>query len=559
MKKRLITAGLLLTAGIAALAQTNHDNEVQQNLNVFNAIMRMLEGGFVDSIPVSRTMHEGVNAMLYSLDPYTEYFTAEEQRDWEEQTSGDYGGIGITIPEYDGQAYFGAPMEGYAAQRAGLRWGDKIIRVDTVDMRGKGSAFARKHIRGQAGTPVTITVVRPDRTDSIVTVTLVRERLHIPAVSYAALIDDGNGGKIGFVSLDTFSETAAQEMRKALESFKADPKLSGVVLDLRGNGGGLLNQAVEIVGMFVPRGTTVVEVRGRNPETVRQEKTTKSPVLPKVPLVVLIDNGSASASEVVAGSLQDLDRAVLVGTRSFGKGLVQSTLELPGGSMLKMTTAKYYLPSGRLIQALDYKNRNEDGSPRPIPDSLATVHYTAGGRPVLSGGALKPDVEVKAPNFPTIVYKLYNSPYIFNYITRYHNTHPSIAPAAEFSFTDEEYEGFKNYIRESGFTYKTQGQVSMEHTAEIARKEGILTPELSAEIDSLAAALTPPLDVALDSARHNMEMIILPAIAELYYFQPGTEEVMLRFNPELDEAKRILTDPKRYADLLKPTKKQSDR
>lgn len=542
-------------AGVAALAQTNHDNEVQQNLNVFNSIIRMLEGGFVDSIPVAHTMHEGVNAMLYSLDPYTEYFTAEEQREWEEHTSGDYGGIGITIPEYHGQAYFGAPMDGYAAQRSGLRWGDKIIKVDTVDMRGKGSDFARKHIRGQAGTPVTITVVRPDCADSVLTVTLTRERLHIPAVSYARLLDDGNGGKIGFVALETFSETAAAEMRRALESFKADPKLTGVVLDLRGNGGGLLNQAVEIVGMFVPRGTNVVDVRGRNPETVRTEKTTKSPILPNTPLVVLIDNGSASASEVVAGSLQDLDRAVLVGSRSFGKGLVQSTLELPGGNMLKMTTAKYYLPSGRLIQALDYKNRNEDGSPRPVPDSLATVHYTKSGRTVLSGGGLKPDVEVSTPQPPTVVYKLYNSPYIFNYITRYHNTHPSIAPAADFTFTEEEYGEFKNYIRESGFTYKTQSQQALERTAEIAKTEGILTPELSAQMDSLGVAMTPALDVALDQARTYIERLTLPQIAELYYFQPGYEEVMLRYNPELDEARRILAEPKRYSELLKPDRK----
>lgn len=542
-------------AGVAAMAQTNHDSEVQQNLSVFNAIMRMLEGGFVDSIPVGQTMHEGINAMLYSLDPYTEYFTAAEQREWEEQTSGDYGGIGITIPEYDGQAYFGAPMDGYAAQRAGLQWGDKIIRVDTVDMRGKGSAFVRKYIRGQAGTPVTITVVRPDQADSVVTVTLTRERLHIPAVSYVRLIDDGNGGKIGFVSLDTFSETAAAEMRKALETFRAEPRLSGVVLDLRGNGGGLLNQAVEIVGMFVPRGTKVLEVRGRDARSVRMEKTTKSPILPKVPLVVLIDNGSASAAEVVAGSLQDLDRAVLVGNRSFGKGLVQSTLELPGGSMLKMTTAKYYLPSGRLIQALDYKNRNEDGSPRPVPDSLATVHYTSAGRPVLSGGGLKPDVEVKTPQFPAVVYKLYRSPYIFNYITRYHNSHPSIAPASEFTFTDEEYEGFKNYIKESGFTYKTRSQEAMERTIEIAKTEGLLTPELTAQMDSIAASMTPPLDVALDQARPQMEMITLPSIAELYYFQPGYEEVWLRYNPDLEEAKRVLADPKKYGELLKPAKK----
>lgn len=542
-------------AGVAAMAQTNHDSEVQQNLSVFNAIVRMLEGGFVDSIPVDKTMHEGINAMLYSLDPYTEYFTAAEQRVWEEQTSGDYGGIGITIPEYNGQAYFGAPMDGYAAQRAGLRWGDKIIKVDTVDMRGKGSDFARKHIRGQAGTPVTITVVRPDRTDSIVTVTLTRERLHIPAVSYVKLIDDGKGGKIGFVSLDTFSETAAAEMRKALESFKAEPKLSGVVLDLRGNGGGLLNQAVEIVGMFVPRGTTVVEVRGRDPQTIRKEKTTKSPILPKTPLVVLIDNSSASASEVVAGSLQDLDRAVLVGNRSFGKGLVQSTLGLPNGSMLKMTTAKYYLPSGRLIQALDYKNRNEDGSPRPVPDSLATVHYTKSGRTVLSGGGLKPDVEVKAPQFPTVVYKLYRSPYIFNFITKYYNSHPSIAPASEFTFTDEEYEGFKNYIKESGFTYKTRSREAMERTIDIAKTEGVLTPELTVQMDSIAAFMTPSLDVALDQARTHIEMITLPSIAELYYFQPGYEEVWLRYNPDLDEAKRILADPKRYDELLKPAKK----
>lgn len=541
--------------GVMAVAQTNHDSEVQQNLSVFNAIMRMLEGGFVDSIPVGQTMHAGINAMLYSLDPYTEYFTAEEQRDWEEQTSGDYGGIGITIPEYDGQAYFGAPMDGYAAQRAGLQWGDKIIKVDSVDTRGKGSDFVRKHIRGQAGTPVTITVVRPYRTDSVVTVTMTRERLHIPAVSYAKLIDDGKGGKIGFVSLETFSETAAVEMRKALETFKTEPKLSGVVLDLRGNGGGLLNQAVEIVGMFVPRGTTVVEVRGRDPQTVRQEKTTKSPILPKVPLVVLIDNGSASASEVVAGSLQDLDRAVLVGSRSFGKGLVQSTLELSGGSMLKMTTAKYYLPSGRLIQALDYKNRNEDGSPRPVPDSLATVHHTKAGRTVLSGGGLKPDVEVKTPQYPPVVYKLFRSSYIFNYITGYHNTHPAIAPAARFTFTDEEYEDFKNYIKESGFTYKTRSQEGLERTAEIAKTEGILTPELSAGIDSIAASMTPPLDVALDKARPQMEMLILPSIAELYYFQPGYEEVWLRYNTELEEAKRILADPERYAGLLKPANK----
>ena len=394
--------------------------EISRNLDIFNSLFKELNMFYVDTINAEKAIGDGVNAMLARLDPYTEYIPEKEKDDFFFSTTGEYAGIGSFIMERDNAVYISEPYEGMPAQLAGLRPGDKIVMIDNDTVLGWKSAKVSERLKGPANTQLKVTVERPGVKD-LLSFELTRKKIQMPAVPYYDVVCDS----VGYIYLSSFTDTSAGEVKRALQDLKKRG-ITSLVLDLRSNGGGILEQAVQIVNLFVPKGVEVLSTRGRNKKMDKIYKTTQEPVDVKMPLAVLIDGGTASSSEIVAGALQDLDRAVIIGSRSYGKGLVQSTRPLPYNGMLKVTIARYYIPSGRLIQAIDYSHRNPDGSVARIPDSLTHEFKTAHGRIVRDGGGIKPDVETSMERRGNISYYLMKDFYFFDYATRYAAEHDEI-------------------------------------------------------------------------------------------------------------------------------------
>ena len=523
----------------AAPARQDPESALQRAMRTSNTIYTSLAQHYVDSLDIDSVMRMGMGYMLASLDPYTEYYTQEEADRFRSSSNGEYGGIGT----YDGQAYFTDPMEGKPAFRAGLRSGDKIVKVDSTSTRGKNADFATRLIKGQAGSPVTITVVRPYVQDSVLTFTMEREKLVIPAVPYYAVLPGG----IGYIELNTFSpDDTGEQVRRALESFKRDKELKGIILDLADNGGGLLSQAIDIASMFLPKGTKILETRGRDAGETRVLKTTKEPIFPDMPLAVILDRGSASASEVLSGALQDHDRAVLVGERSFGKGLVQSTLPMPFDGMLKVTTAKYYIPSGRLIQAADYSHRDADGRPGYTPDSLAKTFRTDAGRPVKDGGGLQPEVSVSDTlAHSDLVYNLVSKPYMFDFANRY-----GARVKGPFAMTDAVWEEFVTSLPDTALNYESRMEKGLQELRNAAAREGLMNDETRARFDALGKALKRDSRTELTEARTELERFLVPMLAERYGFEQARYAAEVERDPSVRAAVRILLDPTEYRRLL---------
>lgn len=554
MKKtfHIATTALLAFAATGSASAdgplTSHDAAVNRNLTTFNAIVKELEMNYVDTIRPKEAFNAAINAFTSTIDPYTEYYDSESRADLMKMTTGeyDYAGIGSFIMERDGSSYISSPMEGAPAAKAGLRSGDHIIRVDSIDTSGMKSAEVTKYLRGKLGTPLTVTVNRPYVADSIITVSMVREKLTEPSVPYWDVI----GGSTGYIRVTQFIQQTGKDVREALEAFKANPEVDKIVLDLRGNGGGLLEQAVDIVGNFVPKGTEVLRTKGRDAASEKIYKTTRTPVFPDIPLAVLIDGGSASASEITAGSLQDLDRAVLIGSRSFGKGLVQSTLQLPYEGLLKVTVAKYYIPSGRLIQALDYSHRNPDGSVARTPDSLTNVYKTLHGREVRDGGGLKPDFDIDWGKYSHIMYNLVRDNWIFDFANKYANTHSEFPPAWEFEVTDEMYDDFKKSIDPAKLKYDKVLETIMKELRETAENEGYMNEETTAALDALAPLLAQNADRDLEAKKKDVKEYLGAEIASRYYFDKGRLIQELKHDEALQKAIEILSDKEKLSETL---------
>ena len=483
------------------------------------------------------------------MDPYTEYYDSEEQEALEKMTTGEYGGIGSVIMERDGSTYVSSPMENSPAAKGGMRPGDRIIRVDSTDTSRKGVQEVTKLLRGVPGTEVHVRVIRPWSTDSIIDFTLERAKLQEPSVPYYGVIDGGTG----YIHLSSFIDKSPVAVRSILEQFKKNPEVKNVVLDLRGNGGGLLEAAVDIVSNFVPKGTEVVRTRYKN-GTEKVYKTTRTPLFPDIPLAVLIDGGTASSSEIVAGAIQDLDRGVLIGTRSFGKGLVQTTRPLPYSGLLKVTVAKYYTPSGRLIQALDYAHRNEDGSVERVPDSLTHEYKTLHGRVMRDGGGLSPDSVIDWGKINRIVYNVVRDNWAFDYATKFAAEHPQIAPAEEFVITDEIYADFKKSIDPNRFKYDKVMEEGLKQLREIAGEEGYSNAETDSVFNRLGELLVHNLDKDLDTNRKSIEQYLGSEIVGRYYYDRGRVAWSLRDDKALDAAEAILNDPQKYNSILNKKK-----
>ncbi|WP_297072336.1 S41 family peptidase [uncultured Duncaniella sp.] len=545
MKKLTLVAALLVTISLLASAATrSKKSEISRNLDIFNALYKELQTFYVDSIDAEKSINTAISAMLNDIDPYTEYFSSKDQDKFRTMTTGEYGGIGSVIQQNERGVMVVEPYKGSPAQLAGLRPGDIFLQIDGDTVTGWPSDKVSEKLKGQSGSTLRLVMKRPWTEDSILNFELKRAKIQMPSVPYVGMLRPG----VGYVNLTTFSEKSYPEVRSGVEQLIKDGATS-LILDLRGNGGGLVESAVEILGMFLPKGTTVLTTRGKGVLNEKVYRTSVNPVDTKIPLVVLVDGASASASEIVTGALQDLDRAVVIGNRSFGKGLVQSTRELPYDGLLKVTVAKYYIPSGRLIQAIDYSHRNPDGSVARIPDSLTTVFKTAGGREVRDGGGITPDIKIEYPEVNRMTYNVVRDNWAFDFATKYASEHDTVPTPETFEVTDEIYEQFKDFIDPSKFNYDKVCENAVDQLREIAKVEGYMNDSTAAQFDILASLLKHDLKHDLDINRKNLSPYIAREILNRYYFNRGEVIYSLRDDAAIDSAVEVLTTP-RFNEIL---------
>ena len=542
----LIIGGLAATAGVGIFATSAKDNffEISKNLEIFATLYRELNVFYVDDVQPGEMMKTGIDAMLESLDPYTTYITESNIEDYRFMTTGQYGGIGSLIRSVDGNVYISEPYEGFPAFKSGLKAGDKLLMIDGVAIEGKDQEDISKLLKGQSGTELEVTF---ERFGEIQKVKLKREEIKIPDVPYYGMIDEN----VGYIRLTSFTQTASQEVKDAFIDLRDKQGMKELVFDLRGNGGGLLREAVNIVNIFVPRGQEVVSTKGKIEEWDRKHVTLNEPVDLDIPLVILVDQGSASASEIVSGTIQDLDRGVVIGNRTYGKGLVQQTRDLQYNSKLKLTVAKYYIPSGRCIQKLDYSHKNDNGKAEEVPDSLLKVFQTKNGRKVMDGRGIDPDIVIEKTEFPHVLASLLSENLFFKYASKYAAEHTEIDAADEFQLTEAEYEEFMAYLEDKNYSYTTDTEKELEELQRIAKQEkywGMAEEQFT----SLENALKSNKNQDLITFKEDIEEILVNEIVSRYYYQRGRIESSLAADIAVDEAKRVLKDRSEYQAILKP-------
>lgn len=532
-------------------AVKNDDNrfEVSKQLDIFNALMKEVEMFYVDTVDVKKTIRRGIDAMLRGFDPYTEYIPEDEMEKFKFITTGEYGGIGAYIRYREGGTVITEPFEGMPAAEAGLKAGDMIVGIDTVNAAGLSSDKVSELLKGLPNTKMTVKVQRPGE-KKVRSFDVVRKQVVVDQVAHYGVYDNNTG----YICLTSFTDKSAQEVKAAFEEMKKEHGIGSLILDLRDNGGGVMEGAVQIVNLFVPKGKEVLTMKGKVSQWDRTYRTYNEPIDTMVPIAVLINGSSASASEIVSGALQDMDRAVLVGQRSFGKGLVQSTRNLPYDGKLKITTNKYYIPSGRCIQQLDYSHRNPDGSVAAIPDSLTSVFYTENGRPVRDGGGIRPDFEIEEEKMPTMLYYLYaDQDYIlFDYITDWVSKHKTIPPAEDFIYSDEDYESFKKCMVEKNFEYDRQSGKALDALKEVAKFEGFMDEDSTLFV-ALEEKLKPNLERDLERYKKEIRKLISSEIVKRYYFQRGEIKHNLRDDEPFKKALEVLRDSDLYQKTLQPS------
>ena len=549
----LSTIAMMLALSMQAQTQKDHHFEVGKHLDIFNNVYKNLELLYVDTLNPKETIGTAINAMLRSLDPYTEYYAQEDTKDLKMMLTGKYAGIGALIRKHQklNRIVIDEPYAGMPAAEAGLKKGDVILSIDDSLMTQKDVSYVSNHLRGEPGTTFLLKVFRPS-VQKEMKFKITRKNIKLPEMPYYGILE----GNIGYINFNSFTQESGKEVRRAFVDLKKQGATS-LIFDLRGNGGGSEAEAVNIVNLWVPKGVTVVENRGKLKEASRSYKTTLEPVDTIMPLVVLVNGESASASEITSGALQDLDRAVIMGTRTFGKGLVQVPIDLPYNTNLKVTTSKYYIPSGRCIQAINYKHSG-GGYREHIPDSLTKVFYTAGGREVRDGGGIKPDIEVKADTIPNIAFYLSatgqdSTEVMFDYVVDYIAKHPQIAKPSEFHLTDADWEEFKARVIKSGFTYDPVSKKQLDQLVKTAQFEGYYDDAKEA-FDNLEKKLNH--DVAVDLEKHKQVLLqVLEAdIIAAYYYQAGSIESGLQYDRQVKEAQKLLKSRDEYKKILAPKK-----
>lgn len=548
MRKLLIYIFALLSLPVVAQSDKDHNFTVAKNLEVFNAIYKNLDLLYVDKLPADTVIGNAVDAMLESLDPYTEYYPQAKGKDLKMLMTGKYAGVGALIrysPKYK-NVFIDEPYENMPAANAGLRKGDLILAIDDLSMEGKTTQFVSDHLRGDAGTTFMIKIRRPS-TGKIMKLKITRGAIKMPAVPYYGLLDSG----IGYINLNQFTEDCSKDFRRAFVEMKKNG-MHKLIVDLRNNGGGLESEAVNIVNLFVPKDVTIVSNHGKVKRLDRDYKTTAEPIDTVIPIVVLVNNNTASSSEITAGALQDLDRAVIMGTRTYGKGLVQTTVDLPYNGKMKLTTHKYYIPSGRCIQAINYRH-DRGGSTEHVPDSLSKVFHTLHGREVRDGGGIKPDLEIApdtASNIQTYLMSVIDSTEtVLDYIVSYVAKHPTIANPSAFELTDEDYEAFKQHVLKSGFKYDGVSEKILKELVKTAKFEGYYN-DAKPEFDAIENKLKHNVAKDLDYNRDRIMQALASTIVSIYYYQRGTIEYTLKHDKQIKAAQKLLDNPAKYKEIL---------
>lgn len=537
---------------VSAQKDSNHNFEISKNLEIFNDIYKQLDMFYVDSLSADTVIEWGIDAMLRLVDPFTVYYPEEGMDELKEMTTGKYAGIGAVIRFYkkEDRVMVIEPQEDSPAIEAGVKGGDLILSIDGKDMKGKSTQEVSENLRGDAGTTFELTVKRAG-VEHPLSFKITRRNIAMPPVPYYGMVADG----IGYIYFERFVDGCSRDVRRAVVDLK-EQGAKALVIDMRGNPGGPLSEAVEVTNLFVPRGQKVVYTKGKLASVNSEHYTKKEPLDVDIPVAVLVDGSTASSAEIVSGAWQDWDRAVIVGERTYGKGLVQMIREVPYHGSLKVTTSRYYIPSGRCIQAYDYRHLNPDGSAKTLPDSLTKAFKTAGGREVRDGGGIKPDVVITPDSLPSIVYDIATSDVLLDYVNHYVQTHAAIAPAGEFSLTDADYADFVKMVEGSDFTYKRRTEEMMKLLERTARFEGCYEGA-KPEFEALAAKMKGGVSADLEVPKNKEEIksVLESDIVARYYFRRGVVQQQLKADKDLKTALEILTDTERYASLLKPVKK----
>lgn len=554
MKKVLISLLMVLLAAPAfAQIDRDHDFKTAKNMDIFNSIYKNLDLMYVDTLDAEEVVGNGIKAMLGSLDPYTTYYPEEKVNELKNMLTGKYAGVGAVV-RYNFQLQrvcISEPYESMPAAEVGLKKGDIILSIDNEDMTNKDVAYVSDHLRGDPGTSFIIKVKRPS-TGKTLKMKITRRTIQMPFLPYYGMLEGG----FGYINFNSFTDNCAKDVRRAFIDLKKQGA-KGLVFDLRNNGGGSVSEAVSIINMFLPKGKTVLKMQGKLQRSNKEYKTSVEPVDSVMPMVVLVNGNSASASEIMSGSLQDYDRAIILGTRTYGKGLVQTTMDLPYNGQMKLTTAKYYIPSGRCVQALNYKH-SKGGYVEHVPDSLTKVFYTANGREVRDGGGVKPDVEVKPDSLPNIAFYLAgardSNEVMLNYEVDYIAKHPTIAPAKDFALTDADYDEFKARVLKADFKYDRETEKYLKDLEKLAKFEGYYD-DAKPEFEALKKKLSHNVAKDLDYNKEYIKQLLENEIVAAYYFQAGAIQNSLRYDKQIKEAVKLLNSPEEYSKILRPAKK----
>lgn len=539
--------GLLILALVGTTASTvyiSQNFEIAKNLDIFATLFRELVVNYVDEVNPSELMKTGIDEMLSSLDPYTNFIPESEIEDYRFMTTGQYGGIGSLIVKRGEYIYISEPYEGFPAQRAGLLPGDKILKINGESAKSRSSEEVSSLLKGQPGTEVFLLIEREGEAKPLQKA-LKREVVRINNIPYYGMLND----KTGYIKLTGFTQNAGREVRDAFQSLKADHNLESIVLDLRGNGGGLLNEAVNVANLFIDKNKLVVSTRGKIAERNTSHHTLNNPIDKEIPLVVLVDRGSASASEIVAGAIQDFDRGIIIGNRTFGKGLVQNVVPLSYNTQLKVTVAKYYIPSGRCIQAIDYAQKNEDGSVAAIPDSLKTPFKTAKGRTVYDGGGIEPDINLAPPTLSNISIALLTRFHIFDFANKFARETPSITQPENFEITDAVYTEFIRFLEGKDYDYTTESEMYLQRLMAAAQKDKYFQA-IEAEYRQLKDKIMHNKEEDLLTFRPEIESFLREEIAARYFHQQGRVRASLREDTAIAKALEVLNNTAQYHKML---------